>query len=917
MSKSTATTANMSGTFDYPTEAALNEEVEKMKERSGEQEKKEKEFSKNNELYCLSRNGPMRIQPSAKKNRGGLKAGKTFGVKTAVASGRKIIPKKVIPKKKGWQPLLLKQNTHYRFDDEDFPTLPNSNAVATGSIGEEEGGNKEESSPSSSSPAAENFSTASSKASKEVVESPKKNATVPSPASSAATKSNGSVSTASSKVSNNFVKKHKKRKSPSPDSSSDYSPETESSEKKKKKKKKKSKKSKKKSKESRFSGTVAAENKSGESISEFSQEVFPKKGKPINRQLFSDFTQDTDGNTLEVFDQGATPMKQTRQSTETGGNQLQQTQSTEVLDGINENATSFFAADGAILPTHVQISNNNNSAPFSPLTGGGLTQSNVENDLGESPTVVGTQAGASVGTDESEGGASTMDIEESRRKCEIILKLLDDATQAAQTKENLCDAFDVLLQCNKTVHSHVQKLYDFFKEDIDMDVFLKEKIAQWIHTNEKEDESTSSVLDIHRTHALVINHLIQQLRKKRMELPHPQSPEVQQVHKMPGTPRQNHSADEEDPEAALKEAEKEVQMSQGSDVDSSGNLLFFSSCNKDPNQEPIDGVPDGTLQGCSNVYDFDGKLAKAESFLANVCPTHPHLPKKGDNVLKFHPDFIDYGKKSENAAIQLMNKLKLVENSKDEELKDLKLTHAYKVGWDNNFRHFPDAKDKFGIGSQVACTHKTWQRKYPPPKGSKKKQYSQTRYDEPDSFTEYEEISRETTKEGIKKYQRLTRKFYQFIEMEDGTYQVKGVVEFQIRVHLWQKYLMAERAIKLDVVPPGYMLDPIERAWYLILRHGNLRKHMKGRKNWKGVRIQGATGYLTLECSHLDHSYFGLDYLRIETKGENLCRVVNCFDNIRCINHEKKNCKYVINGTCPHQPTCKRTFTVICPNCAP
>lgn len=340
--------------------------------------------------------------------------------------------------------------------------------------------------------------------------------------------------------------------------------------------------------------------------------------------------------------------------------------------------------------------------------------------------------------------------------------------------------------------------------------------------------------------------------------------------------------------------------------DSRGNTFFFSTCTKDDDQEPVDGVPDGSLEGCTNVCDYDSKLAIAESFLANVCPTHPHLKK---NIVK-HPAFKDYGTKSENAAIQVMNSMKFVVNTQDEQLKELKMIHPYKVGWRNNFRHFPDANDEFAFGSTIQCTHKTWQRQFPPPP-EWKKAYSQTRYDDPDSFTGYEEISRET-KGGIKKYQRLTRKFYQFIEMEDGTYQVIGVIRIQMRVHLWQKYLMIERAMKLDVVPPGYLLDPVERAWYIILRHGNCKKHMKGSK-WKGVKIKGATGYLTLECSHLDHSWVGLDFLRIETKGENLRRVVTCFSSIKC---SGEGCKYQIMTSC-HEFPCHRPFYVLCPTCAP
>ena len=141
----------------------------------------------------------------------------------------------------------------------------------------------------------------------------------------------------------------------------------------------------------------------------------------------------------------------------------------------------------------------------------------------------------------------------------------------------------------------------------------------------------------------------------------------------------------------------------------------------------------------------------------------------------------------------------------------------------------------------------------------------------------------------------------------DGQLIVLQTARIRIRLHVLENYLMIDRAMQMGV-PRGFILDPVEKMWYLHIRYSPSEYFKKGIQD--KMKIPIGSGHAKLEVSHVDHGVRGLDFLRIECKGMNICRNVNCFHNITCT-----KCGWQLDAKCKHTNKCQNTWWIICAKC--
>ena len=296
----------------------------------------------------------------------------------------------------------------------------------------------------------------------------------------------------------------------------------------------------------------------------------------------------------------------------------------------------------------------------------------------------------------------------------------------------------------------------------------------------------------------------------------------------------------------------------------------------------MDGV------GSTNTtFEDDTIKPRVERFFEKHCLWN--YPENVTNCLVLDDNYEEsVGKICENGAIQTMNQTTFVEGCDD--MKNITLLHAYCVLHEKGYCHFPNADDVFICDGKRYFLSKVWERVF----------------DEDGNVKGYKSIARDS-----KGYPRISKTMYTFKKCANGLTTVLKKYEFFLRVHVYEKYQMVHRLMTIGV-PRDYMLDPYEKLWYLVLKHG---KYVRGRKKddpkLRGVTIRHDGKWITLEVSHLDHGMEGLNFLRIETKDMNLSRVVKCFSTINC-----RECgEYEIQGNCTHNPICHNTYEILCPSC--
>ncbi len=349
------------------------------------------------------------------------------------------------------------------------------------------------------------------------------------------------------------------------------------------------------------------------------------------------------------------------------------------------------------------------------------------------------------------------------------------------------------------------------------------------------------------------------------------------------------SEEEEEPEEEVEEPAEEVEFVGALDNECRGNELteglkiHFTTC--------LPNSPDFP-NGRTNVYQSPETKAVLQEFHDEVSTYgRMHNQQSGKRL-----------QKTECVAYNIMCNTDLVLNCP--KFKGLTVADYFSFNYARNFRHFPNPHDKFvDMDGEVHVLHHTHERKV-----SKRLDGTIGGHVEVTDWLEIPlEGSRGENRSGeLKKlYPRKSWTVKQYIRNSVGNLEVVGTFRMLIRIHVIEKFNMIDRAMKLGV-PEGKILDPMEKVWYLHLKNARFTDENQG------LRVPIGSGVASLECSHIDHGVRGLDMIRIETKGMNMCRVVPCFNKIAC---SAEGCNWVLDAGCRHTPKCTKTFWIICNLC--
>ncbi len=250
-----------------------------------------------------------------------------------------------------------------------------------------------------------------------------------------------------------------------------------------------------------------------------------------------------------------------------------------------------------------------------------------------------------------------------------------------------------------------------------------------------------------------------------------------------------------------------------------------------------------------------------------------------------HPNYEKLGKVCENGVLQIMNQHLFVEGIPA--MAGITLFDVYCYLHKAENRHFPSADDIFHCNGKKYYLSKLWKRVL----------------DGGGNVTGYKEVKMNSG------YQRPTKIMYSFKVDANGKLCILKKFDFTFRIHIMEKFMMIHR-VMIKGVPRDYVLDPYEKLWYLVLKHGKYERRTSTKKP-KGVTIKIGNQTIALEVSRLDHGGMGLNFLRIETKDMNISRTIKCFANIKCV-----KCDFEIPGDCKHTPLCRNTYEMLCDKCA-
>lgn len=316
-----------------------------------------------------------------------------------------------------------------------------------------------------------------------------------------------------------------------------------------------------------------------------------------------------------------------------------------------------------------------------------------------------------------------------------------------------------------------------------------------------------------------------------------------------------------------------------------GLKILFTTCLKHSPEYP---------HGRTNVHQTQEMREELSAF---------HEEVTSSSVKNLKPNERTGG--TEFSGINTMCRTQLVLN--DPDFKHLHLIDYFQYLYEKNYRHFPNPTDVYvDMNGQVHPLHHTY------------KKNIVNEYDEAigeqvevtqwlDVPLEGERTQKPKSGEVRKRYPRGSWTVKQY-QRENGKLQVVTTYRMQIRIHVVEKFNMIDRAMKLGV-PDGYVLDPMEKMWYLHIKGAEMFTGKK--ETTEGMKVPIGSGVARLECSHIDHGVRGLDFIRIESKGMNMCRVVSCFSNIAC-----SRCNWLLDAKCRHTPKCTKTFWIVCSKCS-